>query len=173
MDDILISKESSGPLSKYYLERKRDMLLIQIKKAEAELVKLERQITGKVKADVEKIRIPRGVTNELIIQVVCDHYYIEWNKVYNLRHRRFYSDITHTIFYFIHKRGGMTMTQIGSILDKHHATVIHALKKVNNLLEVDKKYRSKIDEIAQDIIDRYEIEIKDYMDKERPSSSIG
>ena len=39
-------------------------------------------------------------------------------------------------------------------MNKHHATVIHAIKTIDNILEVDKKFAEKYVELEKLILDK-------------------
>jgi chromosomal replication initiator protein len=52
--------------------------------------------------------------------------------------------------YFSKQKTRHTLDYIGeSIGGKDHATVLHACKTVNNLMETDRKFREKIDELEK------------------------
>jgi chromosomal replication initiator protein len=52
--------------------------------------------------------------------------------------------------YFSKNLTKSSLATIGSqIGDKDHATVLHACKTVNNLLETDKRFKVQIDEIEK------------------------
>jgi hypothetical protein len=49
------------------------------------------------------------------------------------------------IFYFIREHSKLSLNNIGALLHKDHATVMHAIKTIKNLVEVDKGIRIKVD----------------------------
>ncbi len=54
-----------------------------------------------------------------------------------------------TGMYIINKKYGkkMSVTSVGDIYDKDHATVLHAIKTINNLMETDRRFITMIKEI--------------------------
>ena len=53
--------------------------------------------------------------------------------------------------YYLKNRTKLSLSAIGSMFLKDHATVIHSIKQVNNLSETDKCYRQDLKAIAKRI----------------------
>ena len=47
-----------------------------------------------------------------------------------------------------------TIASIAKTMNKHHATVIHAIKTIDNILQVDKKFAEKYVELEKLILDK-------------------
>ena len=62
---------------------------------------------------------------------------------------------TKTEFYSKEKKyNPPTIASIAKTMNKHHATVIHAIKTIDNILEVDKKFAEKYVELEKLILDK-------------------
>ena len=51
----------------------------------------------------------------------------------------------HIACYYLYNVFGMTLTQIGKMLKKHHSSVIHALREHDGRYACDKEYQSVFD----------------------------
>jgi len=63
--------------------------------------------------------------------------------------------------YFLHmfRKPGWSLKTIGwSVGRRNHATVLHAIKTINNLCETDIQFRDKVRYIEYILIKRYELE---------------
>lgn len=67
--------------------------------------------------------------------------------------KRYLVDIRHCLMYSLRKRG-YGLTFIAKMLGKNHATVIHAVKKIDALFMVDKDF-TKLCEAVEEVIDNY------------------
>lgn len=53
----------------------------------------------------------------------------------------------HLAIYFIRENTNLSYREIGAYFNRDHATVIHAIKSVNNQVETDRYYKDVFDEI--------------------------
>ena len=86
------------------------------------------------------------ITFELIRDIVCagenmDSHELEEN---NSSQSREYITIRQYIYYFAKKYLRMSLAKIGKYFNKDHATVLHGLRTLNNLIDTDYKVREKI-----------------------------
>jgi chromosomal replication initiation ATPase DnaA len=51
----------------------------------------------------------------------------------------------HLVCYYLYNVFGLSLTRIGKILNKHHSTVIHALRQHDGRYAFDKEYRDYFD----------------------------
>lgn len=59
--------------------------------------------------------------------------------------------------YFTKKKTKLSLDMIGQLIgNKDHATVLHSIKTVNNLMDTDKIYKSEIEEIERMLNKNYE-----------------
>ena len=56
---------------------------------------------------------------------------------------------------------GMTLNEIGKALDKHHASIIHSIKQIDNFIVVYPHIREYYD-IAEDLLLEYKAKLVDY-----------
>ena len=53
-------------------------------------------------------------------------------------------DARHLLAYFLKKRTNLTFKKIGDLINKHHATVIHACSRVDDMKEYDPYFKKHI-----------------------------
>lgn len=96
-----------------------------------------------------------GITADKIIQATCEHFHITKEKLLanNKSRDKEFCTPRQIIMYamkveFWPKK---TLFWIGSFFDKHHATVIHSVKSVEEWRETDKYYRRETNELFDKI----------------------
>lgn len=67
-------------------------------------------------------------------------YGLTWNDIVGRTRHREIVDMRHCVALYLH-RSGINYTKVGGIIQRDHATIIHAVKKCNNLLEHDAQFR--------------------------------
>lgn len=91
----------------------------------------------KIKSD--KITISR------IKKVVCEFFEIEENHLVLKTRKRTIVQVRQICHHFAKKYTVKSLSVIGSAIgNKDHATVMHSLKVVNNLMDTDREYREMI-----------------------------
>lgn len=78
---------------------------------------------------------------------------IEFSKVQSHSRRREIVDARHLFCYFARKESKMSFKEIGDIINRDHASVMHASNKVKNLMEYDKEFMQKVPEITSLILE--------------------
>lgn len=86
-----------------------------------------------------------------------------------------YTDARKMLCFIYYKFMGYTLTRVGSILNRDHSTVIHAITSHEDLVETDKRYRTKFYNVLQiikskasDLIDPSDVDkLIDYYSKNR------
>lgn len=63
-----------------------------------------------------------------------------WHDVIGASRHREIVDLRHLAQFYLYN-SGLTYTQVARITNRNHATIIHAVKKCNELLDVDKRFR--------------------------------
>lgn len=94
---------------------------------------------------------------EKLIQLINESFDVDILK--NTRQRRVV-DIRHCLSYALRKRD-YTTTEIGMMIKRDHATVIHAERKVEELYLIDKDF-TKLVNAVNDVIDSFFISNKIY-----------
>ncbi len=116
---------------------------------------LNKKITVPLAREILKayVRYSRKeVTVERICQVVCAHFKLEPEQLNSQKRTREIALARQAAMYLCKKYTKMPLSAIGSAIGKkNHATVLHAVKTINNLLETDKDFRLQMEEIERKI----------------------
>lgn len=83
-----------------------------------------------------------GIIKELVLK----HFDLTWDQI-NVRCRDTeLVQARHIIIYFAKNKTGLTLKKIGNLFNggKDHATVIHAIKAVRDLMDTNKYYKLQI-----------------------------
>jgi chromosomal replication initiator protein len=104
---------------------------------------LARQMIDKfVKNSTKEISI------DYIQKVVCDYFNLPIELINSKTRKREIVQARQLSMYFSKKHTKNSLNTIGLHCgNKDHATVLHAVKTVNNLMETDKQFRAYVDEI--------------------------
>ena len=87
------------------------------------------------------------LTKETIIQIVANYYQIEDELIFGERKWEDQVRPRHIAMYFCREYTALSLTAIAKIFNRTHATVINAMKSVNNQVETSGKYKFQFDEI--------------------------
>ena len=89
---------------------------------------------------------------DYIVNVVCGYQDIAIEDFYSKSKKRELVQARQLAMHFAKKYTKLSLAEIGKQCGgKDHATVIHALKTVTNLLETDKQFRTLATEIEKNI----------------------
>lgn len=92
----------------------------------------------------------REISIDYIQKVVCNYFNIGVEQLQSKTRKREIVQARQVAMYFSKSLTKSSLATIGSqIGGKDHATVLHACKTVNNLIETDKRFRVQIDEIEK------------------------
>ncbi len=95
-------------------------------------------------------RTKQEITTEYIQKVVCNYYNIGFEQLQSKTRKREIVQARQVAMFFSKSMTKSSLATIGSqIGGKDHATVLHACKTVNNLIETDKRFRLQVDEIGK------------------------
>ena len=81
-----------------------------------------------------------------IESIILAYYRIDistFSSKHKLR-KEYYVAARYLIFYFMKQKTKMSCSAIGRLYYKDHATVLHALKVINNLNDTDKNFRKEL-----------------------------
>ena len=113
----------------------------------------KREITiDLVKEMIDKLikNTKREISIDYIQKVVCSYFNVPVEMLQSNTRKREIVQARQIAMFFSKNLTKSSLATIGSqIGDKDHATVLHACKTVNNLLETDKRFRVQIDEIEK------------------------
>ena len=94
----------------------------------------------------------KPVTIESIISKVCEHYNIEESVIHTKTRKREIVQVRQIAMFLAKKHTDNSASKIGQLIGKRdHATVLHACKTVKDLIEVDKAFKTEIEEIETSI----------------------
>ncbi len=95
----------------------------------------------------------REVSIDYISKVVCDYFDLPVEVLHTKTRKREIVQARQIAMYFSKSMTKHSLASIGSqIGDKDHATVLHACRTVNNLIETDKKFKNYINDIEKKLI---------------------
>jgi chromosomal replication initiator protein len=110
-------------------------------------VPLAREI---LKAYVKYTR--REITAERICQIVCTHFGVSDEQFNSKKRTRDIALARQVAMHLCKAYTKMPLSAIGNAIGKkNHATVLHACKTINNLLETDRDFRHQMEEIERKI----------------------
>ncbi len=89
-------------------------------------------------------------------KVVCEVFGIDYQNWLDntMSHKRKFAEPRHAFFYFVKKYTKKSLSQIGALLNKDHATVLNSIKNINNQLQVDKSFKAKFDAINERLAEK-------------------
>ena len=92
----------------------------------------------------------REISIDYIQKVVCNYFSVGIEQLQSRTRKREIVQARQVAMFFSKSLTKSSLASIGSIIGgKDHATVLHACKTVNNLIETDKRFRLQIDEIEK------------------------
>ncbi|UCG27195.1 MAG: chromosomal replication initiator protein DnaA, partial [Bacteroidales bacterium] len=92
----------------------------------------------------------REISIDYIQKIVCDYFNIPIDLMQSKTRKREIVQARQVAMFFSKSLTKSSLATIGSqIGGKDHATVLHACKTVNNLIDTDKRFRNQIDEIEK------------------------
>lgn len=151
-DGIEISDEVLEYIASHITNNVRELegalvsLLAQstLNKKEITLELASEMINKLVKSSVRELSV------DYISKVVCDYFNLPVNQLQTKTRKREIVQARQLAMYFSKNLTKASLASIGSqIGNKDHATVLHACKTVNNLIDTDKNFRHFVDEIER------------------------
>ena len=103
-----------------------------------------KSINGEVESLNEKL------TNDMM-KIVCKLTLIDWEQMKTKCRKRELNDVRQTAMWIIRKGTSMSFYDVGKVFNRHHATVLHAVKHVEGLIETDAMYRAGVEQILNHI----------------------
>ena len=103
-----------------------------------------KSINGEVESLNEKL------TNDMM-KIVCKLTLIDWEQMKTKCRKRELNDVRQTAMWIIRKGTSMSFYDVGKIFNRHHATVLHAVRNVENMIETDNMYRAGVEQILNHI----------------------
>ncbi len=111
---------------------------------------LNREITIDLAQSVlsNAVKIQKKTVNfDIVTQKVCDYYNIDSEKLFTKSRKREISDARQMVMYLAKRHVKMPVTAIGTRLSRSHATVLHALKNIEERMSLEAALRLDIEKI--------------------------
>jgi chromosomal replication initiator protein len=151
-DGIEIDNEVLETLATYVTTNVRELegavisLLAQSTLNRKEItIDLARQVIDKLVKNSKK-----EISIDYIQKVVCDYFNIEIDQLQTKTRKREIVQARQIAMYFSKSLTKSSLANIGTqIGGKDHATVLHACKTVNNLMETDKQFKQYVEDIQK------------------------
>ncbi len=87
---------------------------------------------------------------DVIINTVANYFKLPVENVICTKRKREFIKAKHIAMYYFKQFTDMTLYKIGTFFhDKDHATVLHAIKSVNNQKDVYLAYRNELNEVLK------------------------
>lgn len=94
----------------------------------------------------------KEISIDYIKKIVCDYFNISVDQLNSTSRKREIVQARQLAMYFAKNITKSSLASIGAeIGGKDHATVLHAVKTVNNLIDTDKHFQSYVDELSKKI----------------------
>ncbi|MCD4790816.1 MAG: chromosomal replication initiator protein DnaA [Bacteroidales bacterium] len=94
----------------------------------------------------------REISIDYIQKVVCDYFGLQLETIHSKTRKREIVQARQLAMYFSKKMTKASLATIGLHCgNKDHATVLHACRTVNNLIETDKQFRNYVEELDKKI----------------------
>ena len=103
-----------------------------------------KSINGEVESLNEKL------TNDMM-KIICKLTLVDWEQLKTKCRKRELNDVRQTAMWIIRKGTSMSFYDVGKIFNRHHATVLHAVRNVENMIETDNMYRAGVEQILNHI----------------------
>lgn len=106
------------------------------------------KLVNKVMPRFVEVREKQEITLEKIMETVCNHYNVTPEDLCSRNRKQKIALVRQVAMYIASEHTNLSNVQIGLNLgNRNHATVIHAINQVKNLLDVDEKVRVDISAI--------------------------
>lgn len=94
----------------------------------------------------------KAITIEDIIEKVCKHFELEPTSIHSKSRKREIVQVRQIAMYLAKKHTDASSSRIGQLIgNRDHATVLHACKIVKDQFEVDKSFRTEVEEIETEL----------------------
>jgi chromosomal replication initiator protein len=88
-----------------------------------------------------------------MLQVIFEHGYCTWEQLKGRSRHREVNDIRQICMWVVRNGTSMSFQNVGLIFVRHHATILHAVKHVEAMLQTDPLYRACVESILEKLQD--------------------
>lgn len=116
---------------------------------------LNREITLELAQSVlnNAVKVQKKTVNfDLIAQKVSDYYNIDPEQLFTKSRKREISDARQMVMYLAKRHVKMPVTAIGTRLSRTHATVLHAMRNIEERLTMEATLRSDVEKIEASLL---------------------
>ncbi len=86
-----------------------------------------------------------------ITQTIVRHYGITVADLKRKCRKPKFVEARQVLGYFLRKHTELSLQEIGMLIHRHHATVVHNIKQTEDLLQTDKAFRKRFEELNEEI----------------------
>jgi chromosomal replication initiation ATPase DnaA len=128
------------PSDQQHFARKRIDNIIRVV-SDSQIEELNwKSINGEVESLNERI------TNKMM-KVICTLTLVDRDQLKSKCRKRELNDVRQIAMWIIRKGTSMSFYDVGKVFNRHHATVLHAVKNVEGLIQTDNRYRADVEQI--------------------------
>jgi len=99
--------------------------------------------------DLNRTKIP---TFSIISEQVCKYFGVPFNEVTGKSRKRKIAISRQLICYILMKQKRYSLNYVGKYVNRDHATVIHSVKTIQNLIDTDKNFALDVGKVEDSII---------------------
>jgi chromosomal replication initiator protein len=81
------------------------------------------------------------------MKIICTLTQVDWDQMKGKCRKREINDVRQIAMWIIRKGTSMSFYNVGKVFNRHHATVLHAVKSVENMIQTDNRYRADVEQI--------------------------
>jgi len=93
------------------------------------------------------VGIPNVKRKENVFDNVCRVFELTSIELRSRKRFRKIVDGKTALCYILHRKCGLTSTEVAAFMKLNHATILHHCKKAEGLIETDKEYLSKLKQL--------------------------
>ena len=79
-----------------------------------------------------------------LIKRVCESYEISEKEIMLKRNLAYIVRPRQVVMYILRKEYNMTFERIATMFNKNHATIIHSVNSIENMMSYDKEFKNKV-----------------------------
>ncbi len=114
---------------------------------------IDLELTQRIVKKVVKIAELKPATIEVIIEKVCAYYNIDMHRLHENSRKREVVRARQMAMFLAEKHTTLSMAKIGKMIGgKNYATVIHACKTIKEQAEVDKIFKTELQELEKSLV---------------------
>ena len=102
----------------------------------------------------EVIRSEKTYTPEYIVDKTADYYNIEPDQIFGKGKTKNVAAARQMSIYLMRKLTGLTLEEIGSVLNRDHSTILHSIRKVEESVNTDPSVSDTVRDITANIMNK-------------------